>query len=1566
MKTSARSIAQTTKYRTPSVWNPLAAVRHREESWFYFPEPSLVFKKEEEGEEQDNQMFSLLFQLLNYDFSSKNQYFLKLEMQPLLQELRVVMAHGAREEKIILEKINQMLLEILRLKEVHENSTFWLSHVETMKQEANVLLERLVKKQSVLHSSVHVSQDTKYQLRNWVLRPVTQIQENVSQKITAYENRIHRPLVSSEKLLMTERWKNDVHHLRTIYESMSKEEKEFFLQEISLTETELLSTQNMTREQWEVFLTKSLPLISVYAKKQDENVREQEVQSHEDILQEVSNFTDVQWQNLKLILTKNVSGDYENLYSYFKTEHQEHHDSHENWIQEKQDFVAYIQKNQYTSLLKSFLLNAEIMNNTVLLAGKGKNPEAERMSSPEKSGTVLTDWISHLTRNQWQEEQNVYDSMVESYATPQLESVQVKSPAEQQILTEEIQRLQKYVQKNRISDSKSMESRTPSLNALEEYRLFNGQQMSSHKLSPDHWRQEVQQFYHMYQSMAAEEKEVFLREISVTESELLSIQKMTKEQWEVFFIHTLPLISSFVKKQEEMQTVKETAYKKKFLHHLEKFVETQQQKSNLVQSQNEHTDVRNLRIISDLKSQETTSILRNQIKQTLSLNKHRRTLEEIFLEPIGLHRKNENILENRQIYRFGRTIDTLATKHWKHDLQQFVTAYQSMETEEKEMFLQELSMTELEIRAVQIMSKEQWEVFLTNAMPLISSYIQKQEEQQTTQETVRQKELIRQLKELEKIQQQNLKSMSIRNEQFTSEDNHIFSKTTNHMVSELFRNQKLENHQISLLQKSSGTLTTERWQRNLRQFYQIYESMEMEEKTQFLESLSMTETEMLSVRKMTKDQWEVFLTNVLPLISSYVKKQEEVQKTQQLLQENEFLRVVNELTETQWQALKSLLVSEQQTDFQNLRSFFHEIQQAHQVSTQNWVKEKQAFAEYVQKHQYISLAHSVLTDFIKTEQKEHFVETKEDQRYSEKTLHETAERLAEWFSYLTETQWEEIRDVFTENSENAIIKPILEMMEQQRPAPEEPLFSSEKRGLISYLAEHTDKSVEIIRMIQNRESLKSSMENWVSLPPEEKVSKENVVLQEVEQTFTDEQIQDTAENLTEWISYLTENQWEEIKSVLTIHQNEAYISPLLEIVNHQEPFEMEPDFSAEKRGAMIYISQNKQASTELIKILMDQKTIENNLSEWVDLTPWKKAQEKTSKESKEATVSLLENAAKNNIVALTKFMSVLTESQWRELRETATKQQRYQHLQPLLTFSKTQEEYNSFEAEKKTWMDHITESQAAASEFLNLIRENRNVNLIFQDIRQKAETESRTVFEKSVKTQVSQRMAEEQKRAVGKMTVQRMINWLQQAESEQNAMPGQSLKNGMNHQTIFLQNQTGSHNLPNTLQRNRSVGNSNYVFNQQGNMRNQIMSNGTLLQTIHHFSGVMNQDAPENALLQPDSYGTAQMVVVKKTQGNTAVQAPPKIPEVILEAKKAMQTEVHDIITRKRSQEPEQTDNKTVLELIRRLDVQQKEIEKIRSTQKQMLNITDISVVTEKVMNQMQSQLRLEKMRRGL
>lgn len=407
MKTSARSIAQTTKYRTPSVWNPLAAVRHREESWFYFPEPSMVFKKEEEGEEQDNQMFSLLFQLLNYDFSSKNQYFLKLEMQPLLQDLKVMIAHGAREEKTILEKMHQMLQEILRLKEVRENSTIWLNYVESLKQEANVLLEQLVQKQSVQHSSVQMSQNAVYQLRNWDIQPLTQIQTNVSQKITAYENRLHKPFDSFQKPLFSERWKNDVHLLHTIYESMSMEEKESFLQEISVTETEFLSVQNMTREQWEMFLTKTLPLISSYVTKQEENKRLVETK---DVLTFMTNLTEVQWKQLKMTLTQNVHAEYENLHSYFnKVENQTQDTSYENWMQEKQDFVSYIGNNQYTSLFKTFLSSTDILNDEVLLKERDKVLEMHDTPAVKETTEKLTNWIFQITKNQQQAIKNIFE-----------------------------------------------------------------------------------------------------------------------------------------------------------------------------------------------------------------------------------------------------------------------------------------------------------------------------------------------------------------------------------------------------------------------------------------------------------------------------------------------------------------------------------------------------------------------------------------------------------------------------------------------------------------------------------------------------------------------------------------------------------------------------------------------------------------------------------------------------------------------------------------------------------------------------------------------------------------------------------------------------------------------------------------------------------------------------------------------------------------------------------------------------------------------------------------------------
>ena len=444
----------------------------------------------------------------------------------------------------------------------------------------------------------------------------------------------------------------------------------------------------------------------------------------------------------------------------------------------------------------------------------------------------------------------------------------------------------------------------------------------------------------MYRSMETAEKETFLHELSLTETELVSVQEMTQKQWEVFLTNTLPLITTFVKKQKSMLETKEKLNEKDVLRQLEVFVETQQQKSDFTWTQNQYTNLRNLRTLFNFERQEVNSIFRNEKKNAFTLSQYGRKLEEILLEPMGLRLKNGSILENRQIYRFGKTIDTLTTSNWKQNVKQFANVYQSMEKEEKESFLQELSMTDLEIRSIQTMSKGQWEVFLTNTMPLVSSFIEKQEELQATKQTIHQKELLHQLKELKNIQEQNLKLISMQQEQYNTRDFRSFSMTTNVASSNLFQKHRSENHQISLLQKVSGTVATERWQRELRAFYHIYESMGIEEKNHFLSELSMTETEMLSIRKMTKEQWEVFLTNTKPLIASYVKEQEEIQKIQNKKQESELLRYVKELTETQWQDLKSLLLSEEDIHVQNLRSYFKETQQENLLSVENWIREK--------------------------------------------------------------------------------------------------------------------------------------------------------------------------------------------------------------------------------------------------------------------------------------------------------------------------------------------------------------------------------------------------------------------------------------------------------------------------------------------------------------------------------------------------------------------------------------------------------------------------------------------------
>ena len=121
-----------------------------------------------------------------------------------------------------------------------------------------------------------------------------------------------------------------------------------------------------------------------------------------------------------------------------------------------------------------------------------------------------------------------------------------------------------------------------------------------------------------------------------------------------------------------------------------------------------------------------------------------------------------------------------------------------------------------------------------------------------------------------------------------------------------------------------------------------------------------------------------------------------------------------------------------------------------------------------------------------------------------------------------------------------------------------------------------------------------------------------------------------------------------------------------------------------------------------------------------------------------------------------------------------------------------------------------------------------------------------------------------------------------------------------------------------------------------------------------------------NSINEFDDYKTANLVIAKNNNKQSVVSNTPKIPDVVSEVKKSIKNEIDDVIMIKDNIKQQETSNKTIYELVKRLDTQQNEIDNIIKSQKQMLKITDISFVTEKVINHMQSQLKLEKMRRGL
>ena len=928
----------------------------------------------------------------------------------------------------------------------------------------------------------------------------------------------------------------------------------------------------------------------------------------------------------------------------------------------------------------------------------------------------------------------------------------------------------------------------------------------------------------------------------------------------------------------------------------------------------------------------------------------------------------------------------------------------------------------------------------------------------------------------------------------------------------------------------------EPWQKDAYEFYNIYKSMDEKEKKEFLKSISMTEYDIVSVKRMTKEQWNVFLKNVLPHVSLYIKKSEDNINLQNYIQQNHNLSYVLDMTQNQWLNFKTALLNNTDNNLNSLKHFFKNAVEENN-SFSKWEIEKKEFINFVYNNKYESFVNEAVksAEFYKSQNNEF---NQNNIYFSESETDEMSSKLTDWMTYLTESKWNEVKTVLTKSKETEYIKPVLEIIKSQKAEETEPEFSAEKRGVIEYIKNNKKLIVEILRELAEKDEIKKELTGWVDLKVLDKkttefneTARKNILNENIEVNKNSEEISPNSEvinnlsaQFTEWITYLTESQWNEVKTVLTTREETEYIKPVLEIIKSQKTEETEPEFSAEKRSVIEYIKNNKKLSVEILRELAEKDEIKKELTGWVDL---KVLDKKTTEVNKTTLKNILnknyeidknikeisENSKviNNSSAQLTEWITYLTESQWNEVKTVLTANEETEYIKPVLEIiksQKTEETEPEFSAEKRSvieyiknnkklsvdilqrlseneeikkelinwvdlkelkneefrlnkskitpktdisgfylngkyitnasenlakWLEYTTKSQwddikafintqqdneylnpvlsnvniqtaendenafneqkkefirqivnnkEYASNFINLAVQNKGINDIITDLAKKTEINSLSKTEETYEIDNVEKVLTSNKAQRAKTnneTIKRILNWAYNTES--NSEVKRQIRNKFVNE------------VRNEVKYDENILNSSYstsnkffekIYKKRKEAIPQIMSqlytakdinsvytnekfNASMAQNGKYFSANLinriNSGSAENELSQ---YTTADLVIAKSNNVKGAVKNPVKMPDITTQVQQAVKTQVNDIIKINKSSEIQQSENKTIYELTRRINLQQKEIESIITNQRQMLKITDISVVAEKVMNQMQSQLRLEKMRRGL
>ena len=743
----------------------------------------------------------------------------------------------------------------------------------------------------------------------------------------------------------------------------------------------------------------------------------------------------------------------------------------------------------------------------------------------------------------------------------------------------------------------------------------------------------------------------------------------------------------------------------------------------------------------------------------------------------------------------------------------------------------------------------------------------------------------------------------------------------------------LENNLIKPFNYELRVINKEQWQKQIYEFYNIYKSMNDFEKQEFLNAISLSENDIVSVRKMTKEQWGIFIKNILPKVSSFVNSYNENIKLENSIYNNELLNNISKLTEKQWLDFKMILLNSHNNDFKNLSSFFELRTNQNNSDIHLWQKEKQDFINYVYENKYIKLLKYAF-DVI-----EYDVNNK--LQYSENLVNNVTEKFTEWITYLTENQWENVKTVIN-NSKNEYIKPFLENIKNENTQGIEPKFSAEKRGAIEYINNNKKYVFDILSVLKEKEEIKKEIGNWIDLEilnNKEIHNNEFSLSTNILNENNNKEINNVTEKFTEWITYLTETQWEDVKTVINNSKNE-YIKPFLENIKNENTQGIEPKFSAEKRGAIKYINNNRKYIFDILSVLKEKEEVKKEIGNWIDLEILNK-REIYNNEFSLSTNILNKNNNKeiNNVTEkFTEWITYLTETQWEDVK-TVINNSKNEYIKPFLENIKnenTQGIEPKFSAEKRGAIEYINNNKKYVFDILSVLKEKEEikkeiVNWIDLEILNKKEINNNDYIKPFLK----------------------ILN-ISKIEK------GMSVFVNDNYKNLILKNiinKTDFVNLKNNYKEFSIIKN--------------IQSKNIDTNSEKYLHKTANKEYENsmvfsNSINEFDDYKTANLVIAKNNNKKSVVSNTPKIPDVVSEVKKSIKNEIDDVIMIKDNIKQQETSNKTIYELVKRLDTQQNEIDNIIKSQKQMLKITDISFVTEKVINHMQSQLKLEKMRRGL